>query len=105
LPGAVGSHRGPPLNPGAAPFAARAGFADIDVLRATCRFRDCRHLDEPGCAVRARVDVDRLRNHHKLSREMRRDSMNALQRREQLAMWKARGRADAARLKAKRGED
>ena len=84
--------------------ALDAGFADIEALRATCRFRDCRHLDEPGCAVRSNVDSDRLSNYHKLSREMRRDSMSALQRREQLSMWKARGKAGAARLKAKRGE-
>jgi ribosome biogenesis GTPase len=30
-------------------------FADIDELAASCRFRDCRHLNEPGCAVRAAV--------------------------------------------------
>ncbi len=27
-------------------------FPDIAALAETCRFRDCRHLDEPGCAVR-----------------------------------------------------
>ncbi len=30
-----------------------AGFADIGPLAAHCRFRDCRHLTEPGCAVSA----------------------------------------------------
>lgn len=30
-----------------------AGFADIAPLAAHCRFRDCRHLAEPGCAVSA----------------------------------------------------
>ena len=37
----------------------RAGeaFADIEALAATCRFRDCRHDREPGCAVRAAVDA------------------------------------------------
>lgn len=30
-----------------------AGFADIGPLAAHCRFRDCRHLSEPGCAVSA----------------------------------------------------
>jgi ribosome biogenesis GTPase len=30
-------------------------FADIDELAASCRFRDCRHSNEPGCAVRAAV--------------------------------------------------
>ena len=26
-------------------------FADVETLSARCRFRDCRHTDEPGCAV------------------------------------------------------
>jgi ribosome biogenesis GTPase len=30
-------------------------FADVDELAASCRFRDCRHSNEPGCAVRAAV--------------------------------------------------
>ena len=29
-----------------------ATFGDIDTLAAQCRFRDCQHADEPGCAVR-----------------------------------------------------
>ena len=31
--------------------AVAGAFADIDELAAGCRFRDCRHADEPGCAV------------------------------------------------------
>ncbi len=84
--------------------ALDASFNDVQTLQSSCRFRDCRHLEEPGCAVRDGVDADRLRNYHKLLREVRRDSMTALQRREQLAQWKARGKAGQARLKAKRGE-
>lgn len=30
-------------------------FPDVAALAADCRFRDCRHLDEPGCAVRGAV--------------------------------------------------
>jgi ribosome biogenesis GTPase len=30
-------------------------FGDIQELAASCRFRDCRHLQEPGCAVRAAI--------------------------------------------------
>ena len=30
-------------------------FPDVSDLAAACRFRDCRHVDEPGCAVRAAV--------------------------------------------------
>ena len=80
-----------------------AGFRDIAVLADQCRFRDCRHGDEPGCAVRAGVDGDRLANYQKMRREVRRDSMTFLDRRRQLAEWKARGRAAEQRMKMKRG--
>lgn len=39
---------------------ADAGFADIEELAAGCRFRDCRHASEPGCAVRAAMDAGTL---------------------------------------------
>jgi ribosome biogenesis GTPase / thiamine phosphate phosphatase len=32
------------------------GFADIDALASDCRFRDCAHSNEPGCAVRAAIE-------------------------------------------------
>ncbi len=35
-------------------------FPDIGELAAGCRFRDCQHRHEPGCAVRAAVDAGRL---------------------------------------------
>jgi ribosome biogenesis GTPase len=35
-------------------------FADIDALAAACRFRDCGHDREPGCAVKAAVEADEL---------------------------------------------
>ena len=92
------------LRPDADAGGVAASFADIEALATRCRFRDCSHGDEPGCAVRTGVPADRLRNFHKLLREARRDSLTALQRREQLALWKARGRAGHGRLKAKRGE-
>ena len=82
-----------------------AGFADIESLAQNCRFRDCRHGDEPGCAVRAGVPADRLRNFHKLLREARRDTMSVLERQQQVAQWKVRGRAGQARAKAKRELD
>lgn len=77
-------------------------FGDIEGLAAACRFRDCRHADEPGCAVREGVAPDRLRNYHKLLREARRDTMTVLERQQQIAQWKARGRAGHERAKAKR---
>jgi ribosome biogenesis GTPase len=80
-----------------------ASFADIESLAAQCRFRDCKHHDEPGCAVREGVPGDRLRNYHKLLREARRDTMSVLERQQQVAVWKARGRAARVNMKAKRG--
>ena len=35
-------------------------FSDIDALSEQCRFRDCRHEREPGCAVRAAIDSGAL---------------------------------------------
>ena len=40
--------------------ALEDAFTEIDTLSADCRFRDCRHRQEPGCAVRAAVDAGRL---------------------------------------------
>jgi ribosome biogenesis GTPase len=77
-------------------------FADIAQLAHDCRFRDCTHGDEPDCAVRAGVDADRLKNYQKMLRDLRRDTLTALERRQQLAVWKARGRAGAQRMKMKR---
>ena len=35
-------------------------FADVEAIAAECRFRDCRHRQEPGCAVRAAVGSSAL---------------------------------------------
>lgn len=83
--------------------ALGAAFDDIATLALRCRFRDCRHEEEPGCAVRAGVAADRLHGFHKLMREARRDTLTALERKAQVAQWKARGRAARVRTQAKRG--
>lgn len=80
-----------------------AGFEDIARLAPLCRFRDCRHAGERGCAVGAAVPPERVRNYHKLLREARRDTLGALERQRQLAQWKARGRAGEQRARMKRG--
>ena len=54
--------------------ADEGGFEDLTALAEQCRFRDCQHRAEPGCAVRAAVeagtlDVDRLASFHKLAEE------------------------------------
>src|SRR3546814_1880800 len=35
-------------------------FNDIEALAEQCRFRDCRHAKEPGCAVRAAIEAGEL---------------------------------------------
>ena len=41
-------------------------FDDVEALAAGCKFRDCQHRAEPGCAVRDAVPADRLASFHKL---------------------------------------
>lgn len=63
-------------------------FDDIEALSRNCRFKDCRHESEPGCAVLEAVDDDkiderRLRNYKKLLRENKRNSTSLAERRSQ----------------------
>ncbi len=37
-----------------------AAFSDIEALADECRFRDCKHDNEPGCAVRAALEAGRI---------------------------------------------
>ena len=70
----------------------RSVFADIDELAQRCRFRDCSHGGEPGCAVAAaiadgRLPADRLAGMEKLAREeawiaSRRDERAGAQRKQ-----------------------
>ncbi|WP_114166476.1 ribosome small subunit-dependent GTPase A [Exiguobacterium sp. TNDT2] len=51
-------------------------FRDIEALAETCRFRDCAHGNEPGCAVRSAIisgtlDAKRYQSFVKLERELR----------------------------------
>ncbi|WP_230984989.1 ribosome small subunit-dependent GTPase A [Microbispora oryzae] len=70
-------------------------FADIEELAAGCRFSDCRHTEEPGCAVLEAVETGelperRLNSWHRLQREaawMARRS-DARLRSEETRKWK-----------------
>ena len=60
-------------------------FDDIARLAAECRFADCRHDNEPGCAVNAAIDTgtldaDRLKRYRKLEREDARNSETLAER-------------------------
>lgn len=61
-------------------------FADIESLAERCKFRDCDHNAEPGCAVRRAIesgDLDerRLANHQKLLREESRHTASLAEQR------------------------
>jgi ribosome biogenesis GTPase len=55
-------------------------FEDIESLAGSCRFRDCKHGTEPGCAVRealaaGALDARRFESYRKLLREVRHQAM------------------------------
>jgi ribosome biogenesis GTPase / thiamine phosphate phosphatase len=70
-------------------------FAEVEELAEQCRFGDCRHDTEPGCAVRAALESGalperRLESYRKLVREARWMAMrhDARLRAEERARWK-----------------
>jgi len=75
-------------------------FADIDSLAAQCRFGDCRHEAEPGCAILAALsagtlDPGRVENRRKLLREQEflQRKIDPEARQEQKELWKQIHRA------------
>lgn len=69
-------------------------FDDIEQVAAGCRFSDCRHESEPGCAIRAalasgELDSARFAAFRKLEREARRAelSTNAVARKAERRKW------------------
>lgn len=52
----------------------QVAFSDVEGLAKSCRFSDCRHQGEPGCAIQeaaasGEIEEERLANFHKLQRE------------------------------------
>ena len=88
--------------PDADAHAIAATYEDVQSLAVQCQFRDCRHEGEPGCAVRASVDADRLDNYKKLLRDAQRTEMSPIQRIALRQKWKAVGKAGSRRSKEKR---
>ncbi len=86
-----------------------AAFEDVEALVAECRFSDCGHGREPGCAVRAaleagELDPDRWASFQKLQAELayehRREDPRAAQ--ENKKLWAGRQKQMRAWVKQKR---
>jgi ribosome biogenesis GTPase len=72
------------------------GFPEIAALSEQCRFADCRHQQEPGCAVQqalaeSRISPDRWASYAKLQREARYHALeaNVSAQRAEKQKWKA----------------
>ncbi|MEX1172407.1 MAG: ribosome small subunit-dependent GTPase A, partial [Chloroflexota bacterium] len=95
-----------------ADLGIETAFEDIAALAAACRFRDCRHDREPGCAVRdaladGSLSEGRLASHQKLERELahaerRGDPRAAAEERKR---WKAIHKSVGRHMDAKYGSD
>jgi ribosome biogenesis GTPase len=87
-------------------------FNDIDELAATCRFGDCAHDAEPGCAVRSAIAAGalpavRLESWRKLQREARHHErqVSVLARHEERRKWKAISKSVGKHMDAKYGAE
>jgi ribosome biogenesis GTPase len=85
-----------------------SAFDDIEALAGGCRFSDCAHEQEPGCAVRAALetgalDADRWRSFRKLRREVAHQAAqeDPLLREERRKRWIAIHKASRARYRAR----
>jgi ribosome biogenesis GTPase len=87
-------------------------FTDVDEIVARCRFGNCRHNGEPGCAIAAALAdgslaVDRHDSWQKLQRETAHHErrVDALARAEERRKWKAIGKSVTKHMKAKYGQE
>ena len=81
-------------------------FSDVEELTLACRFNDCSHNTEPGCAVKSalasgELPHDRYESWVKLQRELRAIEVrhNARLRREEVRKWQLRAREARARTR------
>lgn len=79
-------------------------FTDIETLAQQCRFRDCQHQSEPGCAIQAalttgELSAKRLGNYQKLQKEQ------AHQRQKYRVNSKARWKAITKTIRQQKRED
>ncbi len=88
-----------------------AAFSDVEAIAVRCRFTDCTHERQPGCAIEAAVlsgelTAERVVGWRKLLLEERHQALerDVIARRAERRRWAVIGRAGAARAREKRGE-
>ncbi|HET7169574.1 MAG TPA: ribosome small subunit-dependent GTPase A [Candidatus Limnocylindrales bacterium] len=95
-----------------ADVGVETSFDDITEIAAGCRFSDCSHEGEPGCAVNValgdgRLTEERLASHRKLERELahaeRKGDPRA--RAEELRRWKSISKSVSRHMQMKYGEE
>jgi ribosome biogenesis GTPase len=94
------------LRIGAAEAGLSRAFDDLESLARSCRFRDCQHADDEGCAIRlaveeGRVDARRLKSFLKLRREAARAAQAEHERR---ALYRRSGRMNKVRERERNRE-
>jgi ribosome biogenesis GTPase len=76
-------------------------FHDIEAIAAACRFRDCRHESEPGCAVKAAVESGALdAGRHDSYLTLQREQAAMAEKRDERALSERRKREGRAGSKA-----
>jgi ribosome biogenesis GTPase / thiamine phosphate phosphatase len=93
------------------PAALSTTFAEIDELATRCRFRDCAHQGEPGCAIEAALESGELpparwQSYQKLQREQAYAARKSDPRlaREERAVWKKLNKGLRDHLRMKEGD-
>jgi len=77
-----------------------SAFPDIDALSQKCRFRDCTHNSEPGCAVIAAVEAGLLPARRLESYRLLQGEMVELGRKQDERAWAAKEQASKVSGKA-----
>jgi len=85
-----------------------ATFEDVEALEAACRFSDCKHTSEPGCAVRAAIEAGELeparwQNYLKLKGEIAHETRkeDPAARAAHKKLWASRAKEHRARYRAR----
>jgi ribosome biogenesis GTPase / thiamine phosphate phosphatase len=94
---------------GAAESGVRSAFADLEVLARKCRFRNCNHRGDAGCALEAAVvsgslEARRLNSYLKLQREAERAVRSERERREMERKFGRMARESVRRKERQRKE-